>query len=109
MKMTCLHGIDRCLFNRMTRRVRLTPLILFSVGLVGSVSSPAGDYQVKSGHPRLLSEDVAAMTQRCAGPLADDYRVVKERADAAVKRGGIEFISNPWAIPEDLMNCGLTY
>jgi len=49
------------------------------------------------------------MAQRCTGPLADDYRVVKERADAAVKRGDIEFISNPWSIPEDLMNCGLAY
>lgn len=49
------------------------------------------------------------LAQRCAGPLADDYRVVKERADAAVRRGGIEFINNQWSIPEDLMNCGLTF
>jgi len=47
------------------------------------------------------------MARRCAGPLAGDYRVVKDRADAAVRRGGIEFITNPWSIPEDLMNCGL--
>ena len=49
------------------------------------------------------------MARRCTGPLAEDYRVVKQRADAAVRRGGIEFISNAWSIPEDLMNCGLTY
>jgi len=49
------------------------------------------------------------MARRCVGPLAEDYRVVKGRADAAVRRGGIEFISNQWSIPEDLMNCGLAY
>jgi hypothetical protein len=65
--------------------------------------------QVKASHPRLLIQDVAVMTERCQGPLAGDYRVVKERADAAVRRGGIEFISNAWSIPEDLMNCGLAY
>lgn len=49
------------------------------------------------------------MAQRCSGALAEDYAVVKQRADAAVRRGGIEFITNPWSIPEDLMNCGLAY
>jgi len=49
------------------------------------------------------------MARRCAGPLAEDYRIVKERADAAVRRGSLEFISNRWSIPEDLMNCGLAY
>ena len=75
---------------------------------------PAGDlataeypYRIKTGHPRLIVEDVAAMARRCTGPLAEDYRVVKDRADAAVRRGGIEFMANPWSIPEDLMNCGL--
>lgn len=66
-------------------------------------------YQVKPAHPRLIVEDVQIVAERCAGPLADDYRYVKQRADAAVQRGGIEAISNPWAIPEDLMNCGLAY
>ncbi|MCB1128312.1 MAG: hypothetical protein KDM81_17595, partial [Verrucomicrobiae bacterium] len=68
-----------------------------------------GGYTVKPGHPRLLVEDVAAMARNCVGPLAEDYRVVKERADAAVRRGGIQYVSNAWSIPEDLMNCGLTY
>jgi hypothetical protein len=64
-------------------------------------------YRVKASHPRLLIEEVREMARRCDGPLADDYRVVKQRADAAVRRGGMEYISNPWSIPEDLMNCGL--
>ena len=74
------------------------------------LSAEADDsYHVKADHPRLIIEDVPTMARRCAGPLAEDYRVVKERADAAVQRGDIEFISNPWSIPEDLMNCGLAY
>src|SRR3974390_1538916 len=66
-------------------------------------------YLVKPNHPRLLMTDVAEIARRCDGPLADDYRVVKDRADAAVRRGHLEFISNKWSIPEDLMNCGLAY
>ncbi|MGO8678114.1 MAG: hypothetical protein ACLQVX_19905 [Limisphaerales bacterium] len=73
------------------------------------LDAPDDPYRVKTGHPRLIIEDVAAMARRCAGPLAEDYRVVKARADAAVRRGGIEFIRNPWSVPEDLMNCGLVY
>ncbi len=68
-----------------------------------------GEYRVKSDHPRLLLDNVREVARRCDGPLAEDYRVVKERAEAAARRGGIEFISNPWSIPEDLMNCGLAY
>ena len=49
------------------------------------------------------------MARRCDGPLAEDYAIVKQRADEAVKRGGIEYITNAWSIPEDLMNCGLAY
>ena len=66
-------------------------------------------YRIKTDHPRLLIDDVRELRRRCEGPLADDYRVVKQRADAAVQRGGIEFSSNAWAIPDDLMNCGLAY
>lgn len=66
-------------------------------------------YQVKPAHPRLLIDDVEVMAARCQGPLRQDYEVVKERADAAVRRNGIEFLSNPWSVPEDLMNCGLAY
>jgi len=85
--------------------------LLMGLGLLSPVFAVADapTYQVKASHPRLLVEDVAAMARRCSGPLAEDYRIVKERADAAVKRGGVEFISNRWSIPEDLMNCGLSY
>src|SRR5260221_679489 len=55
-----------------------------------------------------LIDEVKALARRCEGPLADDYKVVKERADRAL-RGGVEFIGNKWAIPEDLMNLGLCY
>jgi hypothetical protein len=41
--------------------------------------------------------------------LAADYTIVKQRADAAVQRDDIQYITNAWAIPEDLMNCGLAY
>jgi hypothetical protein len=66
-------------------------------------------YQVKPNHPRLLIPDVPEVARRCEGPLADDFRVVKDRADAAARRGHLEFISNKWSIPEDLMNCALAY
>lgn len=83
-------------------------LIVFILGILLEQRSPAAP-SVKEMHPRLLVEDVRTIAQRCLGPLADDYRIVKERADASVRRQGIEFINNPWSIPEDLMNCGLTY
>ncbi len=66
-------------------------------------------YQVKPAHPRLLIEDVGEMARRCDGPLAADYAIVKQRADAAVQRGSIQNTSNAWSMPEDLMNCGLAY
>lgn len=78
--------------------------IAASFNLVGQTP-----YHVKPSHPRLLVDSASEMAARCAGPLADDYVIVKQRADAAVRRGGIEFISNGWSIPEDLMNCGLAY
>jgi hypothetical protein len=66
-------------------------------------------YKVKAAHPRLLIEDVKQVAARCQGPLAEDYAVVKRRADEAVRQGTIASLSNPWSIPEDLMNCGLAY
>jgi hypothetical protein len=68
-----------------------------------------GLFQVKTAHPRLLIEDVQELARRCDGPLAADYAIIKQRADAAVQRGGIQYITNAWSIPEDLMNCGLAY
>jgi hypothetical protein len=73
------------------------------------VSFGQAAYQVKAAHPRLFIEDVQELAQRCDGPLADDYEIVKQRADAAVQRGGIQYITNAWSIPEDLMNCGIAY
>jgi hypothetical protein len=81
----------------------MTPLAAVCLGL--ALQDP---YAVRKDHPRLFIEDVKAVARRCDGPLADDYRVVKERADRAV-RNGIEFIGNKWAIPEDLLNLGLAY
>jgi hypothetical protein len=77
--------------------------------LVPSGAQAQAPYRIKTTHPRLLIEDVRAMARNSQGPLAEDYRVVKERADAAVKRGDIQYLTNPWAIPEDLMNCGLAF
>lgn len=74
-----------------------------------SVCAGQVPYQVKTAHPRLLIEDVAEVARRCDGPLAADYAIIKQRADAAVRRGGIQYITNNWSIPEDLMNCGLAY
>ena len=85
-------------------------ILIAALAAAGEPAASAEEaYQVKPSHPRVLIEDPAAVARRCSGPLADDYRVVKARADAAVSRGGVEFISNPWSIPEDLMNCGLAY
>ncbi len=82
-------------------------MVIFAVPFGASFGEAA--YQVKADHPRLFIEGVRELAQRCNGPLADDYKVVKQRADAAVQRGGIQYITNPWSIPEDLMNCGIAY
>jgi hypothetical protein len=81
-------------------------LTVIAASVTGQGQTP---YQVKTGHPRLLIEDARALARNCQGPLSEDYRVVKERADAAVKRGDIQYITNPWSIPDDLMNCGLAF
>jgi len=74
-----------------------------------SVSLGQTAYQVEQAHPRLFIEDVRELTRRCEGPLADDYQIVKQRADDAVQRGEIRALANAWSIPEDLMNCGIAY
>jgi hypothetical protein len=81
-------------------------MILLLAAALGALQDP---YTVRKEHPRLFIDDPKALARRCAGPLAEDYKVVKERADAAVRRGSVEYITNAWAIPEDLMNCGLAY
>jgi len=86
-------------------------LITLTAGLIEvAVAAPGQNaYQLKPNHPRLFIDNVPEMVKNCSGPLAGDYQVVKERADNAVRRGEIEFIANPWSIPEELMNCGLAY
>jgi hypothetical protein len=75
-----------------------------------SISFGEAVYQVKAAHPRLFIEDVQELAQpRSGSGLAEDYEIVKQRADAAVQRGGIQYITNAWSIPEDLMNCGIAY
>jgi len=90
-----------------TLRVAFRTALVFGAAVLATAAEDT--YRIKPSHPRLIVEDVAAMARRCTGPLDEDYRVVKDRADAAVRRGSLEFISNSWSIPEDLMNCGLTY
>src|ERR1039457_1018068 len=86
------------------------PIAFFSLfGALACSGLAQTGYQVKPNHPRLLITDVPEVARRCEGPLADDYRVVKDRVDAAVRRGSLEYISNQWSIPEDLMNCALAY
>jgi len=65
-------------------------------------------YTVRESHPRLLIHDPPGLLRRCDGALKEDYAVVKERADRALK-DGVQYIGNKWAIPEDLMNLGLAY
>jgi hypothetical protein len=103
---TCLISIfAKCVPRRLQTKLVMALLFILSCHTVPGQSA----YQVKTDHPRLLIENVRQVAARSAGPLAEDYRVVKQRADAAVQRGGIAFISNRYAIPEDLMNCGLAY
>lgn len=66
----------------------------------------AQDYTVRKEHPRLLIDDPKGLAERVKG--SDDYKVVKERADRALKNG-VEYIGNKWAVPEDLMNLGLAW
>jgi hypothetical protein len=84
-------------------------LVLLAVLLPSGLLSGQSAYHLKAAHPRLFIEDVQELARRCDGSLAEDYRGVKQRADDAVRRGGIESISNPWSVPEDLMDCGIAY
>ncbi|MEJ2702125.1 MAG: hypothetical protein P8Z79_06745 [Sedimentisphaerales bacterium] len=90
-------------------RLGVMSVTMLVVAFLFGVSFGETAYQVKADHPRLFIEDVKELAQECDGPLAEDYRVVKQRADEAVRRGGIQYITNQWSIPEDLMNCGLAY
>lgn len=93
----------------MVRRILVTTLAMIPLVSHFGVCQGQAAYRVKEAHPRLFLEDVRQLVQRCDGPLAQDYAVVKQRADEAVRRGDIQALANPWSIPEDLMNCGLAY
>lgn len=89
----------------MIRRLCVISLMV----LIYTVSFARAAYHIKATHPRLFIEDVKELAGRCDGPLADDYQVIKQRADNAVRAGRIQSLSNSWSIPEDLMNCGIAY
>jgi hypothetical protein len=93
----------------MDRRLSVVSAIMLTVAVLFGVSFAEAAYEVKAAHPRLFIEDVQELAQRCNGPLADDYEIVKQRAEAAVRRGNIRYITNAWSIPDDLMNCGIAY
>jgi hypothetical protein len=80
-------------------------------GSGGCAAAEVTAYTVSPDHPRLFvtKSGLRDLAQRCAGPLAEDYRMLKAAADAAVARGNIPALTNRWAIPVDLMNCGLAY
>jgi len=78
------------------------------IGLMASLpAASAGD--VRADHPRLFIDDVEVMRKRAGGPLAEDYRLVKQSADAAVKAGRLRSLDNNWAIPDDMLNCALAW
>jgi len=101
--------VVNCAISDMAQRLRVMWLVVLIAATSFRACFGQALYHVKATHPRLFIEDVRELAQWCDGPLAEDYQVVKQRADDAVQRGGIQFISNQWSIPEDLMNCGIAY
>ena len=91
----------------MAQRFSSIPSAALIVAVSFGVCFGQTGYQVKAAHPRLFIEDVAEMARRCDGALAEDYAVLKQRADSAAQRGGIRL--NQWSAAEDLLNCGLAY
>jgi hypothetical protein len=79
--------------------------------LAGTASPAPAPYVVAPDHPRIFvtRAGLRELAARCAGPLAEDYRLVKEGADLAVTRGTIPALANRWATPVDMLNCGLAY
>ncbi len=84
---------------------------LWALVLLGAACSARAGVRVPKSHPRIFvtRKGLVDLARRSAGPLRDDYAAVKRAADAAVKRGRVNRIGNKWAIPADLMNCGLAY
>jgi hypothetical protein len=65
------------------------------------------DYAVREKHPRIFARDLPELLRRVEGPLADDYRVVKERADRSLQASARELGGNGWNTPVDLLNLAL--
>ena len=74
------------------------------------VAASARSQEISRSHPRLFIEKngLRAVVARARGDLEDDYARVKADADRAVRRG-VRFLDNDYAVPADLMNCGLTF
>ncbi len=70
----------------------------------------AAAYRVRPDHPRIFitKDDLPELVRRATGPLAREYSEIRSRADRAVG-SGVRFISNRFAMPQDLMNLGLAY
>jgi hypothetical protein len=102
-----------CCLNRHTfERSGITVHQIYAISLLvffNTTSLAQGTYQIKAAHPRLFIENVHELAARCDGQLAEDYQIIKQRADNIVKAGRIRALSNAWSIPEDLMNCGIAY
>jgi hypothetical protein len=64
-------------------------------------------YTVHNEHPRLLLDDVRKVQERLQGSLAEDYKIVHERADAAARRGPAALATNGWGAPDSLIDCAL--
>lgn len=92
-----------------TRMPRFLALLACAVLAPFAAAAPA--YTVVASHPRIFvtRDGLPALAERCAGPLAGDYAKMKADADAAVRSGSIRWIGNKWAVPSDLLACGLAY
>lgn len=93
------------------RSVAVRALLATSVALTSLMGAAVPEYHLAEPHPRIFvtASELPALGKRCAGPLAKDYAAMKATADQAVASGSIRWLNNPWAVPSDLLACGLTY
>lgn len=85
--------------------------MMMVVGCTGNATASAPAYAVNEAHPRIFitRAGLPALAERNAGSLAREYAIMKADADAAVKSGTIRWRDNKWAVPSDLLACGLAY
>jgi hypothetical protein len=81
--------------------------LLFSATALQAATVP----DIAGRHPRIFitHDGLADLAARCAGPMAQDYALLKATADQAVRTGSIRWIGNKWAVPSDLLACGLVH